>query len=271
MTKVTSRWLLCTLLLIVVQVKALEEIQIRPMATDERELLVSLCTTNDQCLHDGVCTTTELPNSDDGGETTAPQVVRHCVCPKGIGGSRCESYCPIQCENGGYCRHVGDGLERPSLDRRQDTNPDHYECKCQGRLTGKTCNIPYQNCGHDVQCLHGGQCENNSNDETQRPTCSCPPGYGGDSCEIEGFEAPNPNIENDPQLSKPERISLSMFGSVLALTLLVVGGYWYRRRKLQLQMSISKNIHSTEIEQVPILRRADSFDVTTQPRWKNIV
>jgi hypothetical protein len=102
---------------------------------------------------------------------------RHCHCPSGFGGFRCENYCPLSCQNSGVCQHKGDSNHIESY--IHDTNKDHYTCKCKGYFTGKLCQTAYANCGGH-QCVNGGSCSTRSSGQP----CVCPDGYDGELCQI---------------------------------------------------------------------------------------
>lgn len=194
-----------------------------------RQLLVSFCDRDAQCLHGGVCQQSQLPNSK--------LVVRHCECPENIGGSRCEHFCPLRCQHGGYCRHINVS----SLHQQEDTNPDNYECKCHGHLTGKECEIPYENCGKGIQCWNGGSC---------RPDtyCDCPEGYGGRQCEILGGPQVLRPVET---VEQPLRVGAIVI-CILGLFLLLTTTFMYRRWRRNRHTAEPKRYNEVELE--PIVR-----------------
>jgi hypothetical protein len=128
-----------------------------------------ICNVDSHCLNGGKC----MPANDVTN-------FRHCHCQDGFSGPRCSRFCPFDCQNGGYCRvtplGAATGLREPS----GPYNPDNYMCKCFGHFTGSLCEIPYSNCGDEERCYNGGRCVLG---EDMVHRCSCPQGYGGNSCE----------------------------------------------------------------------------------------
>ena len=115
-----------------------------------------------------------MPPSEDTG-------FRYCECQDGFSGPRCSKYCPLDCQNGGYCMvtPVGGAL---GLEEQLPTyDPNDYMCKCYGHFTGKLCDIPYTNCGESERCYNGGECLVG---DDMKHKCSCSIGFSGDSCEI---------------------------------------------------------------------------------------
>ena len=53
------------------------------------------CISDQNCLNGVVCRVSDEDSN-----------VKHCHCPDGVTGQRCEHYCPLQCQNQGYCYTV---------------------------------------------------------------------------------------------------------------------------------------------------------------------
>ena len=127
------------------------------------------CDNDTQCLHGGVCAE---PNENHAHQ--------YCHCAVGYVGDRCNSFCPLECQNGGYCRYQQ--TSEPSRQFEKDRNPADYMCQCFGLFEGAFCEIPYMNCGDGTRCYNGGICKLLSNDGTSS-ICECPRGFGGPTCQ----------------------------------------------------------------------------------------
>ncbi|CAB9530517.1 neurogenic locus notch homolog protein [Seminavis robusta] len=125
------------------------------------------CNNDTQCENGGVCAE---PNENHS--------YKYCHCAVGFAGIRCNSFCPLQCQNGGYCRYHQ--MSEPRFQVELDRNPDDYVCQCFGLFEGKYCEIPYMNCGDGTKCYNGGTCLFRAG---AKSVCECPPGFGGEKCQ----------------------------------------------------------------------------------------
>jgi hypothetical protein len=177
------------------------------------------CESDDNCLNGGRCRTV-----DEGVIS-----YKYCQCLDGFGGSRCEHYCPLQCQNGGYCFRSADlSVVTPVLNSKQDLDLSDYSCKCLGHFIGTVCQVPYENCADGSRCLFGGTCQNADAQALSTPSCACPPGYGGSSCEIEGLPESEPILP----FERTGRITFSMFLGIFAVgVFFALSLYVYRRHR----------------------------------------
>lgn len=184
-----------------------------------------VCTFDQHCMNNGLC----HPANDHIDH-------RHCVCPEGFSGPRCADYCPLTCQNEGYCTLKPKGGALGNQDQTPTYKDEDYICKCYPQYTGDFCEIPYTNCGDQHRCFHGGECISSEH------SCRCPAGYTGDSCEEVSDEpssstvAPGTFIPNEPQgsqLTKENGKSNSAARPTLLIlfTLLLVGCLFWRRRR----------------------------------------
>lgn len=131
------------------------------------------CTMDQHCMNAGTC---ESANEDVDH--------KHCVCQLGYSGPRCSRYCPLECENNGYCTVKPKGGALGVQEQTPTYDPADYMCKCFGHFTGDRCETPYSNCGGQIRCYHGGECRLESDpDYSASQPCRCPIGYSGQSCE----------------------------------------------------------------------------------------
>jgi hypothetical protein len=108
---------------------------------------------------------------------------RHCVCEEDYSGPRCSRYCPLDCQNKGYCTVKPRGGALGDQEQTPTYEISDYMCKCFDHFVGDFCEVPYTNCGGKTRCYHGGECISASNEAVFKP-CRCPPGYSGTFCEI---------------------------------------------------------------------------------------
>jgi hypothetical protein len=159
----------------------------------------NICTLDSHCLNEGKCI--------QGNEWTN---YSHCQCQEGFSGSRCSKFCPFDCKNGGYCTVTPEG-EMTGLDELSPGgtyDPADYMCECYGRFTGIFCETPYTRCGDAERCYNGGLC---LVAKDMMHECSCPPGFGGDSCEL-------PLETTDSKVTEAEKVTV-MVVSILLLFL----------------------------------------------------
>lgn len=131
------------------------------------------CADDSQCLNGAVC-----------AEPGAHHPHKYCHCATGYAGIHCGSFCPLDCQNGGYCRYQ---LMQEPRQFQQDREPNDYFCQCFGLFEGTTCDIPYVNCGDGKKCYNGATCnfENVYKDGITTPvsSCECPRGWRGETCQ----------------------------------------------------------------------------------------
>jgi hypothetical protein len=212
------------------------------------------CESDDQCLNGGKC----RDNSNDTGS------FNQCDCVAGYGGNRCENYCPLECEHGGYCRYNGD----LSTLNQHDIQPEDYMCKCLGHYKGTVCEIPYENCGDGGQCFYGGSCRD---EEGQASSCNCPAGHEGPSCETEvSFPEESDNVL---PFKAQGRGFNGVFMGIFVVAALVVTSFVYRRRERYVGYGKASKDAGSHV----IPGRASSDGVQFVPtmsndrRWANVV
>lgn len=188
-----------------------------------------VCTMDQHCINGGKC-------------EPANDVIdhRHCVCKDGFSGSRCSRYCPLECQNSGYCTIKPKG---GALGDREQTPTYHisdYMCKCPAKFSGDLCEIPYTNCGDQTRCYHGGEClgtlttttTTNEQDDLSvvNEPCRCLPGYTGVSCEIV-----IPDYEEEVgkfQVTTPAgKWNLSSVILFVSFSIISLGYFFWRRRR----------------------------------------
>lgn len=185
--------------------------QLALVATAEEILAEDACTMNQHCLNGGTCNV--VPATSTGYRT--------CHCQDGYSGPRCSQYCPLDCQNGGYCTKIPHGgvlgIEEPIA----SFDPSDYMCKCFGHYTGTVCEIPFTNCGDQVRCYHGGECILT---EDLIHQCQCPSGYTGESCEtvVAGMDIATTSLEEEMvEVEKSRGDNDSSFHSSLVWLLVV--------------------------------------------------
>lgn len=212
------------------------------------------CKTDAQCLNGGHC---ELAVSIKS-ETN----FNHCICHKGFGGQRCESFCPLSCENGGIC-HKKDSA---SSETEAAVDPRHpfssaYACKCLGHWSGTVCDVPYENCRNGRQCFNGGTCREDSKEDGEGTNryCDCPPNFGGPSCQEEREEE-----DSDTKLRFTD-MEISFMSLAIALAIpasIAVTVYLCKKRKGASYKSVEVNDYELAVS---------SGSQHKDERWRNIV
>lgn len=223
-----------------------------------------LCDNDTQCLNGGVCAD---PNEETG------HAHRYCHCAVGYVGDRCTSFCPLDCQNGGYCRY--EETAEPSRQYEKDRNPDDYVCHCFGLFEGRYCEIPYMNCGDGTRCYNGGSCQllqDTAGSNAEKPvgnartaagvtphTCDCPVGFGGPGCQTVVEQLPSATSGNtvDKAIAgfQGNKTALA-FGIVFAIVVFAVGS-WYC-----ISYCFLENVECYEV----VVASDDE-----PPRWRNIV
>jgi hypothetical protein len=187
------------------------------------------CLTSNQCLNGGTCFEADGDTSD----------FRHCHCPEGFGGFRCENYCPLECQNYGVCQQVGSSNSIDHYIHNTKTNKNSYVCKCKGSFTGLLCQTPFVNCGGH-QCLNGATCpDSRAEFFVTKDWCKCADGYDGDLCQY--------RLAVDKSMRRKAGISGAVSGLFVCIAAAVVVAYWRRRRRKRLDPRLSmeerQNLH----------------------------
>ncbi|XP_075544127.1 sushi, von Willebrand factor type A, EGF and pentraxin domain-containing protein 1-like isoform X3 [Dermacentor variabilis] len=137
-----------------------------------------------------------------------------CVCPPGLGGTRCEldadDCAPGLCQNGARCidgrdsftclcppGYVGSACEideddcvsAPCLNGATCIDGvNEFTCHCAGGFTGKRCEAAFHHCAM-MPCRNGGSCF----ESFAGFRCCCPKGFTGERCElVQRACSPNP-------------------------------------------------------------------------------
>ncbi len=189
--------------------------------------LVDVCTMNQHCMNGGTCV-----SANDVYDH------RHCVCQDGFSGPRCSHFCPLECQNGGFCTLTPRGGALGDQEQKPTYHASDYMCKCHGYFMGNTCEIPYSNCGGQTKCFNGGKCSSNV-DGTH--SCQCPPMFTGDSCENVSLEEEVTNMEvEDTNLTGVKAWDASFSISMLFFVFVLLVGYLacrYGRRAFRFSYS----------------------------------
>lgn len=174
------------------------------------ELDSDTCERDEHCLNGGKCQALDTNSS------------KHCSCPEGYNGLRCEKHCPLECANGGRCyltHYQGEhdrnheefmawdsktsnaqsiDVEKAARNADDSTDFNDYACHCKGLFTGYLCDVPYTNCGDMTRCFSGGQCQIDSLTEP----CKCASGYSGRYCQLQNGNGDEKNLEGLPQMQE---------------------------------------------------------------------
>lgn len=130
------------------------------------------CKMDAHCLNGGSC----LPDNEDKlGK-------KRCFCQEGYSGPRCSRFCPLDCQNGGYCTLIPKGGALGLEEQTPTYDPADYMCKCFGYFKGTLCEIPVVKCGGSGECQNGGTCIDT---DAGARECRCEEGFSGDSCQDE--------------------------------------------------------------------------------------
>jgi hypothetical protein len=234
----------------------------------------SYCISDQNCLNGGVCA---LPDAES--------LVKHCHCPAGVTGHRCEHYCPLACENQGHCYAV-DGGPSSTFSDPVENPTTHYACKCLGYFQGKLCETPYQNCADKSRCLNGGQCRLVSTTGTES-ICECPPGYGGASCEqqvpIESSVSEDASHNSSSSSSSVGSNIGETFSTTLisdrferlmqqrALSLAAIAGCIMFLTGILAYLLARRRRRGTLRRYDEVLTDIDSMFIEYEPKWRNVV
>jgi hypothetical protein len=217
------------------------------------------CRSDAQCLNGGSC----LIVKPGQMKSAIQNEHNYCVCRYGFGGQRCESHCPLQCQNGGIC-HPMSASTGQSV-KLHDPNP--YLCQCLGHFTGMLCDIPYDNCADGTQCYYGGVCR-----ERDQPItinyCECPVNRTGDACE--NVASTSLEMTSVHQAFTGDEIKYISLGIVLGIVSFFGTGLILmkrRRRRNELRyhaVLASEDLHKRELE-------AKDLRTNRGEKWRNIV
>lgn len=230
---------LLLLLLVVVTGQSL------PSADWTTSLDTDTCERDEHCLNGGSC---------QSADAASP---KHCFCPEGYNGLRCEKHCPLQCANGGRCyltHYLGEhdrnhdefmawesntsnsqheDVEKAARNADDSTDFNDYACHCKGLFTGNLCDIPYTNCGDMTRCFYGGECQIESLTEP----CKCAPGYSGRYCQVQNNNGDASNLAEFPPMQEyqdakakkpwPLIVGSIGLGSILGIAAFI----WKERRR----------------------------------------
>ncbi|EDO35413.1 predicted protein, partial [Nematostella vectensis] len=134
------------------------------------------CTTGNQCLNGGECSSA-IQASRRGHVVSSTPVVMvtagytwkiTCSCKPGFTGSQCEESVndcnPNPCRNEGTCTD----------------NNGSFKCSCIPGYTGRLCESDIDECLTNP-CKHASACDNTPGGYT----CTCKPGYTGQNCDVD--------------------------------------------------------------------------------------
>ncbi|GKY95085.1 hypothetical protein MPSEU_000472600 [Mayamaea pseudoterrestris] len=171
------------------------------------------CITNGQCLNGGTCASADEHSA-----------YRHCECPDGFTGLRCQDFCPLDCQNNGVCQSTSTSnrIEDYIHDsNKRSSSINNFTCKCKGYFTGKLCQTRYVNCGGH-QCFNGAKCAAIESAGVGK-WCECADGYSGDLCQS--------RAAFDESIKKKANASGAVMGVVIVTTIFVI--ICWRRRTRQ--------------------------------------
>jgi hypothetical protein len=222
----------------------------------------SYCVSDQNCLNGGVCRISD-----------ADTPVKHCHCPLGVTGYRCEHYCPLLCQNQGHCYTVQQ-MDAAATFSDYATAPQ-FACKCLGYFQGDLCEIPYVNCADGSRCLHGGTCRMASNatttDKQTTNVCDCPAGYQGTSCEqvapitshvSSGESFPAAFSNRFQYLLQQKSFSLASLPGAILLLMGILTYLLVCRRRRQQQKQIYSSV-SMDMDSIT--------GEINEPKWRNII
>ena len=140
----------------------------------------SVCTQSSDCLNGGECIVLDSngdeTHSNNAGESS------YCRCASNYAGTRCHTYCPIACLNGGTCEY--DPPVHAPADIPLSTN---YVCHCRSGWKGNSCNVAVRKCDNGLECLNGAKCRVGTTTPaagaTSNYTCECPYTHTGSQCQ----------------------------------------------------------------------------------------
>jgi hypothetical protein len=214
------------------------------------------CRSDAQCLNGGTCQIIKPGQM----KSVVPEEYNYCICRYGYGGQRCESHCPLQCNNGGIC-HPKSALTGHSV-QLHDSNP--YVCQCLGHFTGMLCDIPYDNCADGTQCYFGGVCREHDTPITIN-YCECPDGRSGDACQNELSTTSETN--SDFFSHEVRYISLGIVLGIVSFfgTGLILMKRRRRRNELRYHaVQVAEEFNTSELE-------TKNLGSNPTEKWRNIV
>jgi hypothetical protein len=231
-----------------------------------------VCRTNAQCLNGGVChvvhgdTSPHRSSSQGAGAAataTATSEYNYCTCHAGYGGQRCESYCPLRCQNGGLCHAKQASSSATGSSIPAALSAPTYSCQCMGRWSGTICDVPYDNCFDGSQCFHGGHCRVR-NETITVSYCDCPSGWGGVACQ----EKVTSSLPSETPPSSVWSKGLVTYGSlaiVLVATTVVSALFLVLRRRSR--TTSYKTVQVSDAENEETIKAEPS----KEEKWRNVV
>jgi hypothetical protein len=135
-----------------------------------------VCVNSSDCLHGGSCKVFGRSNGDITHSNTGDSY--YCHCAANYTGPNCETFCPIDCYNGGTCDY------KPTEHANNAMLTD-YVCICRSGWKGLQCDIAVNICPDGHECLNGATCRVSDSDDTLQMTysCTCPYTHEGVHCE----------------------------------------------------------------------------------------
>jgi hypothetical protein len=218
------------------------------------------CRSDAQCLNGGSCRIVKPGQM----KSAIQDEHNYCICRYGFGGQRCESHCPLQCQNGGIC-HPKSASTGHSV---KLNDPSPYVCQCLGHFTGMLCDIPYDNCADGTQCYYGGVCRERDQPITVN-FCDCPANRTGDACE--NVASTTLEMTSVHRAFTSDEIKYISLGIVLGVVSFFVTGLILmrrRRRRNELRyhaVLASEDFHKCELETKEIRSSSPS------EKWRNVV
>jgi hypothetical protein len=218
------------------------------------------CDNNYQCANGGIC----APPNESHPNT-------YCHCAVGFAGVLCDSYCPLQCQHGGYCRY------HPMTEPHRfdnDRNPADYICQCFGLFEGALCEIPYTNCGDGSKCYNGGVCRHTTGNGGVKATfCDCPSGFGGAACESDvGSTASTAVATLDQQLERGfQGNKAALVFGILLVVLVCAGGSWYCITHCLIDEEEEKMRSYEAVEITDTDNESETENISRASKWRNVV
>jgi cell division protein FtsL len=236
-----------------------------------------VCRTNAQCLHGGVCHVVHDEETSPHRSSSLSQVAttskyNYCTCHAGYGGQRCESYCPLRCQNGGVCHakassSSGSSFSGASTSSKEAADPTHsttYSCQCMGRWAGTICDVPYENCFDGSQCFNGGHCRVR-NETITVSFCDCPTSWGGVACQ-QKVTSPLPSKAQQSSVWSDDLVTYGSLAIVLLATGVVSALFLVLRRR-----SRTASYKTVQISDTAENEETMKAEPSKEERWRNVV
>ena len=143
-------------------------------------LAAGICDTDSDCINGGICMTAARQQAEHSGDITHSNDVlpSYCACAAGYTGEVCQTFCPLQCINGGTCELAVDAHASSALST-------DARCNCRPGFKGSLCEIQYDQCPDGKQCQNGATCfrSDATDDEIDVFECRCPITHDGEVCQ----------------------------------------------------------------------------------------